>query len=323
MEASSRGDAFLFLGIFILALFLPLDSLISLYQKVTLDPSRMILYSSNSKKLAAIFLFSFFIQAAVNAQEIGLQLYSLRNQFAKDVPGTMAKVKEMGITQIEGGNTYGLSFQEYIKLLALNGLSMASFGADFERLANNPQFVADEARSYGAKYVMCSWIPHQGNEFTIEDVKKAVLVFNEAGKILARNGLSLCYHPHGYEFRPYENGTLFDYMVAHMDPRYVNFEMDVFWIKHPGQDPLALLKKYPNRFLLMHLKDRKPGTEGNQNGNADVETNVVLGTGDVGIAEIVKEAKKIGVKYFFIEDESSRSLEQIPMSIAFLKSLKL
>ena len=273
-------------------------------------------------KFVAVFLFFFLqIQPIASAQEIGLQLYSLRNQFAKDVPGTMAKVKEMGIKEIEGGDTYGLSFQEYIKLLAQNGLSMVSFGANFDRLANNPQFVADEARSYGAKYVMCPWIPHNGNEFTIDDVKKAILVFNEAGKTLAKSGVSLCYHPHGYEFRPYENGTLFDYMVANMDPRYVNFEMDVFWVKHPGQDPVALLKKYPNRFLLMHLKDRKPGTEGNQNGNADDETNVVLGTGDVGIAAIMKEAKKLGIKHFFIEDESSLSEMQIPQSLAYLKTL--
>lgn len=282
----------------------------------------MLSFRQFHKFIAAFFLFFLLVCSIAEAQEIGLQLYSLRDQFAKDVPGTMAKVKEMGIKEIEGGGTYGLSFQEYIKLLAQNGLSMVSFGADFDRLANNPQFVADEARSFGAKYVMCAWIPHIGNDFTIEDVKKAIVVFNEAGKILAKSGLSLCYHPHGYEFRPHENGTLFDYMVANMDPRYVNFEMDVFWVKHPGQDPVALLKKYPNRFLLMHLKDRKPGTEGNQNGNADDETNVVLGTGDVGIADVMKEAKKIGVKYFFIEDESSHSLEQIPLSLAYLKSLK-
>jgi sugar phosphate isomerase/epimerase len=98
--------------------------------------------------------------------------------------------------------------------------------------------------------------------------------------------------------------------------------MDVFWIKHPGQDPVALLKKYPGRFQLMHLKDRKPGTVGNQNGNADVETNVVLGSGDVGIADIMRVAKKAGVKHFFIEDESSRSMEQVPKSLAFIHSLK-
>ena len=156
----------------------------------------------------------------------------------------------------------------------------------------------------------------------IDHVKEAVNVFNTAGKLMAENGLSLCYHPHGYEFRPYQNGTLFDYLVKETNPRYVNFEMDVFWVKHPGQDPVALLKKYPNRFLLMHLKDRKPGTPGHQNGIADVETNVVLGTGDVRIAEIIKQAKKSGVKHYFIEDESSRSETQIPQSLKFLKSVK-
>ncbi len=118
---------------------------------------------------------------------------------------------------------------------------------------------------------------------------------------------------------PYENGTFFDYLAKNLNLAFANFEMDVFWIKHPGQDPVALLRKYPNRFLLMHLKDRKPGTEGNQLGHADVETNVVLGTGDVGIAEIMKVAKQYGVKHFFIEDESSRSMEQVPLSLQFLK----
>ena len=163
---------------------------------------------------------------------------------------------------------------------------------------------------------------HNGDEFTLENAKNGIEVFNAAGKILSENGLSLCYHPHGYEFRPYEKGTLFDFIMTSVKAKWVNFEMDVFWIKHPGQDPVALLKKYPGRFQLMHLKDRKPGTAGNQNGNADVETNVVLGSGDVGIADIMKVAKKSGVKHFFIEDESSRSMEQVPQSLAFLKSLQ-
>jgi sugar phosphate isomerase/epimerase len=98
--------------------------------------------------------------------------------------------------------------------------------------------------------------------------------------------------------------------------------MDVFWVKHPGQDPVALLQKYPKRFLLLHLKDRKPGTEGNQNGKADEETNVVLGQGDVNIAAIMKEAKKIGIQHYFIEDESSISEEQIPKSLEYLRALK-
>src|SRR5688572_557590 len=105
------------------------------------------------------------VRNTLQAQEIGLQLYSLRKQMAADVPGTMAKIKEMGIQEIEMGNTYGLSFPEFIKLIAQNNLKVVSFGASFERLSQFPQGVADEARSYGAKFVACSWIPHKGDTF--------------------------------------------------------------------------------------------------------------------------------------------------------------
>ena len=257
------------------------------------------------------------------AQEIGLQLYSLREQFKKDVPGTLGKVKEWKITEVEGGGTYGLPLEEYKKLLKQNNITVVSVGADYQVLKTDPAKAVEEAKRFNAKYVVCYWIPHDGDNFDINNIKEAVDVFNKAGKVLKENGISLCYHPHGFEFRPYENGTLFDYMVANTNPEYFNFEMDVFWVKHPGQDPVAILRKYPNRFLLMHLKDRQHGTPGNQNGRADVETNVPLGTGDVGIAEVVKEAQKIGVKHYFIEDESSRCEAQIPQSIEFLETLGL
>ena len=267
-------------------------------------------------KYLSILLFGLFSLGLSAQNTIGVQLYSFRNQIPKDVPGMLATISKMGIKEIEGGGTYGLPMDEYKQLLAKNNLKMISIAADFGKLQTDLPAIIAEAKAFGAKYVTCFWIPHKGDEFTMDDVNKAISVFNTAGKTLKENGISLCYHPHGYEFRPYEQGTLFDYLVKSLDPKYANFEMDVFWIKHPGQDPVALLKKYPKRFLLMHLKDRKPGTEGNHFGRADVESNVVLGTGDVGIGEIMKIAKKQGVKHFFIEDESSRSLEQVPQSLA-------
>lgn len=273
-------------------------------------------------RLILALCFQFMFAFGLLAQEIGLQLYSLREQFKTDVPGTLALVNQMGIREIEGGGTYGLSMEEYKGLLKKNKLKTIATGADFGQLSKDLQPIIDNAKAFGAKYVVTFWIPHKGDDFTFEDIKNATEVFNKAGKVFAENGLSFCYHPHGYEFRPYEDGTLFDYMVKNTDPRYVNFEMDVFWVKHPGQDPVALLNKYPGRFLLMHLKDRAHGTEGNQFGRADVETNVVLGAGDVGIADIMRTAKKTGVKHYFIEDESSRSVEQIPQSLEFLRTIK-
>ncbi|MGI8634228.1 MAG: sugar phosphate isomerase/epimerase family protein [Segetibacter sp.] len=279
----------------------------------------------NTPVFSRLSTLSIALIASLNillAQEIGLQLYSLRNEFKKDVPGTLAKIKEWKIKQIEGGGSYGLPIEEYKKLLKQNNLEMSSVGAGFEELEKNPQKVVDNAKAFGAKYVMCAWVPHKEGNFKMEEINKAIDVFNAAGKVLYENGIKLCYHPHGYEFRPYENGTMFDYMVSKTDPRYVNFEMDVFWVKHPGQDPVALLKKYPTRFLMLHLKDREPGTPGNQDGRAPDESNVVLGKGDVGIEAVMKQAKKMGIKYYFIEDESPRSVEQIPQSLEFLSKIK-
>ncbi|MFT3932597.1 MAG: sugar phosphate isomerase/epimerase [Chitinophagaceae bacterium] len=273
------------------------------------------------KHLSFAIAFLLLAVAATAQQTIGLQLYSFRNEFKTDVPGTLEKIHQMGISQIEGGGTYGMSMDAFKQLLAKNKLVTISVGADFKQLDSNIQSIVSNAKAFGAKYVMCAWVPHNGT-FTIEDANKAIAVFNKAGKVLKENGITFCYHAHGYEFGPYEKGTMFDYMASKMNPAYANFEMDVFWVKHPGQDPVALLKKYPGRFKLMHLKDRKPGTPGNQEGHAPDESNVVLGAGDVGIAAIMKVAKKYGVQYYFIEDESPLSMQQVPESLKFLKGLK-
>lgn len=129
----------------------------------------------------------------------------------------------------------------------------------------------------------------------------------------------MAYHAHGYEFRPYKDGTLFDYMMQ--NATNFTFEMDVFWVQHGGEDPLSLMKKYPSKVTLLHLKDMQKGVKGNDTGHEDVETNVVLGTGQIDMAGVVAEAKKLGVEYMFIEDESSRVVEQVPLSLEFLRGL--
>ena len=278
-------------------------------------------------RIVAVLLFTItFSVRDTLAQEIGLQMGSMRLMFKQGVPATLARVHELGVTELEGGFMRGISREEYKKLLKQYGLKVVASGGSFDRLQNKDslQKVIANAKELGAQYIVCYWIPHDGDNFTLADMQKGVEVFNAAGKTIKENGLTLCYHPHGYEFRKYNEteSTLFEYMMDNTNPDYVSFQMDVFWIKNPGQDPVALLKKYPTRWKMLHLKDRRIGTPNNLNGRQDVETNVVLGTGDVGIAEIMKTAKQIGIKHYLIEDESSRALDQVPQSIAYLKSLK-
>jgi sugar phosphate isomerase/epimerase len=261
-----------------------------------------------------------------SAQKIGIQMGSMRQMMSEGMPAVIAKLKELGITEIEGGGGRSMDRAAFRKLVEENGLDIVATGGGFEFLQNKDSLkkVIANAKALGAENVVCYWIPHDGDNFTFADMKKGVEVFNAAGKTLNENGLNLWYHAHGYEFRenPEGKGTLFEYMMEKTDPKYVNFQMDVFWMKNPGQDPVALLKKYPTRWKSLHLKDRRIGTPNNQNGRQDKETNVVLGTGDVGIAEVMKAAMEIGIKHYFIEDESSRALEQVPQHVAYLKSLK-
>ncbi len=273
------------------------------------------------KKLTVV-LALFCCTMVAKTQTIGIQLYSLRDQFPKNVPGTLELIKSWGITELEGGGTYGLSVAEFNRLCAKNGLKVVSVGADFNDLDKDVNKVIQNANAFGAKFVMCAWIPHGGDNFTFSDAEHAVKVFNAAGEKLAKEGLFLCYHAHGYEFVSHDKGTLFDYMAENMNPKLANFEMDVYWVKQSGQNPLAVFKKYTNRFLMMHLKDRALGTPDSSNGQADEETNVVLGKGDVGIADLMKAAKKAGVKHYFIEDESSHVVQQVPLSLAYLKRIK-
>ena len=267
--------------------------------------------------LSLAFTILFFLPTY--SQEFGIQLYSLRDYFRTDIENSLKTISDWGITKVEGGDTYGMDETKFRNLLSKYNLETISIGADYEELKNNPKAVAEKAKRYGARFVMCAWIPHNGNRFTIDDIKASTAVFNRAGNILKKEGVTLAYHAHGYEFRPYEYGTLFDYMAQ--NAKNFSFEMDVFWVQHGGENPLALLEKYPDFVVMLHLKDMQKGVVGNTTGSEDVETNVVLGTGQVDIAGIVKKARELGVRYMFIEDESSRVLEQVPQSLRFLKSI--
>ena len=252
---------------------------------------------------------------------IGLQLYSLRAQFAKDLPGTLAKVHGYGFKYVELASTYKVPPDQFKTMLLANGLKAVSAHFPYERYRDDVEGIAAEARTLGLPYVGCAWIPHEG-DFDLKECRDAIAVFNRAGEALARHGLKFFYHTHGYEFQPHGSGTLFDLMMAETKPRAVRFQMDVFWIVHPGQDPVQILQKYGKRFELMHLKDMKQGTRGDLTGHTDVSNDVALGTGRMDWPAILKAARRAGIKWYFIEDESPTSADQIPQSLKYLEQLK-
>ncbi len=249
---------------------------------------------------------------------LGVQAFTFRNYFPKDFITTLDTISAMGFTEIEGGGS-SISDDDYRRLCEERGIRIPSVGASFDQLQKDPQAVAQKAVNLGAKYAMCAWVPHETGHFTRANADKAIEVFTAAGKILKKHGVMLTYHFHGYEFQPHGEGTLLDYIIENTDPEFVNFEMDIMWIHFGGGDPVALMKKYPTRWKLMHLKDLKKGTPKDLTGGTNQEFNVVLGQGELDMPAIMRTAQEIGIAHYFIEDESSRIYEQLPKSIAYLR----
>jgi len=278
------------------------------------------------KYRAILILTSLLFSKEISAQSLytaplGIEDYTYRNSFPVDIVKTLDTIQSLGFTEMEGGS-HGMPAQEFKQLCDARGIHIISTGADYNELIKSPGAIAHKAKSLGAKYVMCAWIPHANSGFTLENAKNAVAVFDHAGKVLKDSGIIFCYHAHGYEFQPYGDGTLLDYLIKNPNPKYVSFEMDILWVQFGGGDPVALLKKYGNRWKLMHLKDLRKGTKKDLSGGTSQENDVALGTGEIDIPAILTEAKKVGIKHYFIEDESNRVNEQVPESIAYLKSLK-
>lgn len=253
---------------------------------------------------------------------IGLQLYSLREQFKKDVAGTMDEVKSFGIKYCELAGTYDLTPEKLKAELADRGIQAISSHFPYEKYRDDAESVAKEAEALGLKYAGCAWITHQG-DFDEKTCREAAAVFNHAGEVLAKHGIKFFYHTHGYEFQKFGDGTLFDLLMKETKPNLVSYQMDIFWIVFPGQDPAKLLEKYNGRWVSMHLKDMRKGTQtGLLTGSSPVTNDVALGTGQIDLPAVLKAAKKVGVKWYFIEDESPVSEQQISMSLKYLEQVK-
>jgi sugar phosphate isomerase/epimerase len=256
--------------------------------------------------------------------DVGMELWTYRHELTKDLPGTLAMIRKLGFTDVETASFYGRSAAEFRRILDQAGLKCSSLIAGYDKLDKNLDAVAADARALGAKYVLTAGFPHKGAP-TVEQVEQASAAFNRWGEKLKAEGFQFGYHPHGFEFVPAAGGgNLFDTMLALTKPGLVTFEMDVFWFAHGGADPVKYLQKYPNRFSLVHLKDLAKGTPtGAGTGRAPDEASVPLGAGQLDMPAILRAAEKARVTHYYIEDESPVAAEQVPVTLQFLKKVRI
>lgn len=253
--------------------------------------------------------------------KLAVQLWSFREDFKRDVPGTLKRVRQLGFTNVELAGYYGLTAEQFRAQLDKAGLKAVSMHIELEAARDQIDRVIREAKIFGVQFVGVPWI---NSPFTKADCLAAIKVFNQAGQKLAANGIGFFYHLHGYEFIPNEGGkgTLFDLMMAQTNPRFVSFQLDTYHAAFPGQDPVKLMQKYPGRFTSLHLKDIREGFVGDNSGDyREVEARP-MGQGKINWPGLFKAARKQKLGWYIVEDETTDVWKNVAASLEYLEKIK-
>ena len=258
---------------------------------------------------------------------LGLQLWTVRNQLEKDVPGTLRAVKAAGYAQIELMRT--LNAHDFLPHAKELGLGISSAFIDWDSLAKpgpaSPAALAETVklgREIGLKYLVFGYIG-KGSRETIAQMKGHAAAANAFGRQCRDAGIQLCYHHHSFEFGPLEDGrtTGWEIFVHEFDRDLVKFEIDVFWAAIGGLDPVQALHDLRGRVAQVHLKDLLAGTARNwDEGTVAPEAFKELGRGSLDMKRIIETCAATGVDQCHVEqDQSPDPLASIATSVNYLR----
>ncbi|MFA6087025.1 sugar phosphate isomerase/epimerase family protein [Mucilaginibacter sp.] len=272
--------------------------------------------------------------AAAKIQRVGLQLYSVRDAMKIDPAGTLKKLADMGYIYVEHANYinrkfYGYTPAEFKKLLNDLGLVMPSghtvMTAQHWDTATNDftdawKYTVEDAAFMGQKYVISPWLDEKVR--TDKDaLKRAMEQFNKSGELCKKSGMKFGYHNHDFEFTTMVDGIrLFDYILQNTDPTLVAQQLDIGNMYGRENSAISLIKKYPGRFELLHVKDEIKSA-GKTEGTGYEST--ILGKGVLPVKDVLKEAKKTGgTVHLIIEQESYQGIDPLDCVKIDLQTMK-
>lgn len=242
---------------------------------------------------------------------VALQLYTVRDQLKEDFPGTVRAVAALGYAGVELAGYGGLSAPELKRLLSELGLRVAGDHVSLDRLEGELDAALDFCQEIGAEHIVCPFLPPARRQGA--DAWKAIAsTLNGIGERCSRRGLPFCYHNHAFEFDPVDGSNGFRLLYEHSDPRYVQMELDVFWAKKGGEDPAAILQRYPGRCPILHLKDMTADAE---------QTFAEVGEGTMDFQSLFAAAPTGGVRWYIVEQDRCRRppLESAKLSLQHLR----
>ena len=276
---------------------------------------------------------SLFASSKTKKKNIGIQLYSVRDEMKKDPLGTLKKVAEMGYKNVEhanyvNGKFYGYDPKEFRKILDDLGLAMPSghtvMGAQHFDSAKNDftdvwKKTVEDAAFLGQKYVVSPWLDVSLRK-NFDDCKRFMEVFNKSGELCKKSGMKFGYHNHDFEFSlRLTSVKVYDIILQNTDPNLVAQQLDIGNMYNGGGRAVELLKQYPGRFELMHVKDEIKGEK-------EPYESTILGTGIIGVADVLKlAAKSGGTTEYIIEQESYQGkspLDSIKANLDWIKMAK-
>jgi sugar phosphate isomerase/epimerase len=272
------------------------------------------------------------VWAAGSHVPLGIQLWTVKDEAAKDLEGTLRKVYAAGFREIEFAGFYGKTAAEIGALMKGIGFSLVSMHAGAADIAKKGDQILADARTLGLRYVVCSspGVSPEKDKLPWEERMKAVDLndwkwnadlFNKFGKQVSDAGMSFGYHNHSAEFKKFDGKTAFDHLYEMTDPKLVKIELDVGWVQVAQQDPIAILNKYKDRVIALHVKDVA------KRESAEKEpASVALGEGVIDWKKVIGTARANGTQAFFYEQEAPFTrpiLQSVQISGDYLKKLSV
>ncbi len=248
----------------------------------------------------------------MNLDVVALELYTVRDETARDFVGTIRRVAAMGYQAVEFAGYGGLSAAEMRQLLAETGLKVAATHVGLAALEQDSAKEIAYCQEIGCSYLVMPWLAPDLR--TPEFIRSLAPRMNAWGQQCRAAGITFGYHNHDFEFKQHEGKYLLDHLLDETDPNLVSLELDVYWVAYAGVDPSDYLRKHAGRVPIVHLKDMAPD-----------RTFTEVGDGTLGLEQVTRVAKESGTRWFIVENDAPKmpSLESAQRSLENLRQMSV
>jgi sugar phosphate isomerase/epimerase len=274
---------------------------------------RQFLHTATHGALGALAVASIKAEAAARLSTIGVQLYTVRNEMAKDFEGSLKRVAELGYKEVEFAGYYNRAAKDVRAILDRHGLVSPSAHVPLNAVQTQIEKTIETAKTIGHRFLICPYLEDKDRR-SLDDYKRHAETFNKAGEACKKAGIQFGYHNHDFEFKTFDGKMAFDQLLADTDKNLVKMELDLYWAVKANQDPLAWMAKHPNRFVLFHVKEMD---------KTDKRGITEVGRGVIDFKTIFAKSKG-RISHYFVEQDTcpGSPFDSIKVSIDYLKQLE-